>query len=87
MAPIIFCKCSQCICTATVLIHTEEENTDDANNFQDISKTRNYSSSYENYEAQSTSSAVHQNEALGDSKSSLESIFFVLLVIFILICE
>ena len=87
MAPIIFCKCSQCICTATVLIHTEEENTDGANNFQDISKTRNYSSSYENYEAQSTSSAVHQNEALGDSKSSLESIFFVLLVIFILICE
>ena len=87
MAPIIFCKCTQCICKATVLIHTEE-NTDGANNFQDFSKTRNYSSSYENYGTQSTSPVVHQNVAgAGVSKNSLESIFFVLLIILILICE
>ncbi len=87
MAPVLFCKCTQCICTATVLINTVEENQSSDDKFQDLSKTtNNYSSSYENIENQATSTVMHPFVS-GDSRGSLEFIFVSLLLILLLICE
>ena len=87
MAPVLFCKCTQCICTATVLINTLKENPSGPDKFQDLSQTtNNYTSSYENFEAQATSTVMHPIVS-GNSRGGLEMVFFTLLIFLMLICE
>ena len=91
MAPILFCKCSQCICTATVLINKPaDENrgssTTDTDALKDISETTRNSSNHETFETEATSSFIHTFVS-EDSKGSPEVLFFTLIIVLILIGE
>ena len=86
MAPVLFCKCTQCVCTATVLINTVKENPSAPDKFQDLSQTTNNYSSFENFEAQATSTVMHPIVS-GNSRGGPEILIFTLLIFLILICE
>lgn len=98
MAPILFCKCSQCICTATVLINSKKDsdretkenfrNSDDKYNIIPRSlTTKVFTSSDDKVETHEPVTSVIDPIDPGDSKASLEFLFFTILIIFIVICK